>query len=71
MSTHVCDDLADALKQSGIIQHWLAHRDAVLPELVRIAYKPSSVSQRAHRNRSVIGRHAAEFVSCHQCRASA
>ena len=71
MSTHVFDDLADARKQSGIIKHWLAHCDAVLPELARLAEEAGGVSQRAHRNRSVIGRHAAEVIACDQRRARA
>ena len=71
MSTHIFDDLADAREQPRIVQHRLAHRNAVLSELSRLADQPRCVSQRSYGNRSVIGRHAAELVSCDQRRASA
>ena len=69
MCTHVVDDLADTREQPGVIQHRLAHRDAVLSELPCLADQPRRVSQRPHWNGAVIGRHAAELVASHQRRA--
>ena len=66
MRTHVVDDLADAREQPGIIQHRLAHRDAVLSELSSLADQPGCMGQRPHRNRSVVGCHAAELVASDQ-----
>ena len=68
--THVVDDLADAREQPRVIEHRLAHRNAVLSELPRLADQPRRVSQRSHGHRSVIGRHAAELVARDQRRAS-
>ena len=34
-----------------------------MSELSRLADQPRGVSQRAHGNRAVVGRHAAEFVA--------
>ena len=68
MSTHVLDDLADAREQPRVVQHRLAHRDAVLSELSRLADQPGGVGQRPHGNRTVIGRHAAELVASDQRR---
>ena len=66
MCTHVVDDLADTREQPGVIQHRLAHRDAVLSELPCLADQPRRVSQCPHGNGTVIGRHAAELVASHQ-----
>ena len=71
MSTHVVGDLADAREQPRVVEHRLAHRNAILSELPRLADQPRRVSQRSHGNRTVIGRHAAELVASDQRRASA
>jgi hypothetical protein len=39
--------------------------------LPRIANQTRSMSQRSHRNRTIVGRHSAEFSLGHQCRLSA
>ena len=66
MRAHVVDDLAHAREQPGIVQHRLAHRDAVPTELAGFSDQPGGVGQCPHRNRSVIGRHAAELVAGHE-----
>ena len=63
MRTHIVDDLADAREQPGIGKDRLAHGDAVPTELGSLPDQPDSVSQCANWHRSVIGRHAAEFVA--------
>jgi hypothetical protein len=66
MRAHVVDDLAHARKQQGIIQHRLADTDAVLTQLSSFADQPGCMGQSPHRNRSVIGCHAAELGAGHQ-----
>jgi hypothetical protein len=61
MRTHIVDDLAHTRKQSRIVQHRLSHGYAVLTELARLAHQPAGMGKRPHRNRSVVGCHAAEF----------
>ena len=68
MRAHIVDDLADAREQPRIVEHRLAHGDAVLTELASFSDQPGSMGQCAHRNRSVIGRHAAELVAGDECR---
>ena len=63
MRAHIVDDLAHAREQPGIVQHRLAHGDAVLTELASFSDQPGGMGQCPHRNRSVIGRHAAELVA--------
>ena len=64
------DDLADAGQQPRIVEHRFAYCNAILSELSRLADEPRCMRQRSYRNRSIIGRHAAELVSCDQRRAS-
>ena len=66
MRTHIVDDLAHARKQPGIIQHRLAHADAVLTQLSSFADQPGCVGQGPHRNWSVVGRHAAKLGTSDQ-----
>jgi hypothetical protein len=66
MRAHVVDDLAHAHKQPGIIQHRLADIDAVLTQLPSFADQPGCMGQSPHRNRPVIGCHAAELGVGHQ-----
>ena len=68
MGAHIVDDLADAREQPGILEHRLAHGDAVLTELASLSNQPGSMGQCPHRNRSVIGRHAAKLVAGHERR---
>ena len=63
MRAHIVDDLAHTREQPGIVQHRLAHGDAVLTELARFSDQPGGMGQCPHRDRPVIGRHAAEFVA--------
>jgi hypothetical protein len=60
-----------ARKKQGIVQHRLTHIDAVLTELPSIAHQPSGVGQGPYRNRSVVGRHPAEFPAGHNRRSRA
>jgi hypothetical protein len=50
----------------GIIQHRLAHGDAVLTQLPSFAYQPGGLGQGPHRNWSVVGCHAAKFTARYQ-----
>ena len=63
MHTHIVDDHAHARQQPGIIQHWLAHRDAVHVELAGFPDQPGRLSKCSYWNRSIIGGHTPEFVT--------
>ena len=71
MRTHIVDDCADALQQPGIVQHRLAHGDAECAELAGVPDQASGLSECPYRNRSIIGGHAAEFVTCYERRLGA
>src|SRR5882672_11381882 len=66
MGIHIVHDFADPRKQPAIIQHWLAHGDAVLTQLPGVADQPGSVGQSPHRNWAVIGSHAAKCATSYQ-----
>jgi hypothetical protein len=66
MRAHIVDDLAHPRKQPGIIQHRLAHGDAVLTQLPSFAHQPGGMGQGPHRNWSIVGRHAAKFSACYE-----
>jgi len=63
MRTNIVDDRSQARKQPGIIEHRLADSDAVETELAGFSDQPRGLGQCPHWNWSVIGRHAAEFVT--------
>ena len=66
MRTCVLDDVAHARKQPRIIQHRLAHADAVLTQLSSFADQAGGVGQGPHGNGSVVGRHAAKLGTSDQ-----
>ena len=66
MRTRILDDLAHARKQPRIIQHRLAHADAVLTQLSSFADQAGCVGQGPHRNWSVVGRHTAKLGTSDQ-----
>jgi hypothetical protein len=49
-----------------MIQHRLAHGQAVLAQLPGFADELGGVGEHRHRDRSVVARHAAEFTTRHQ-----
>ena len=66
MRTHIVDDLAHAREQPGIIEHRLAHGDAVLTQLSSFADQPGGMGQGPHRDGSVVGCHAAKFAASYE-----
>jgi hypothetical protein len=67
MRAHIVDDLARAREQPGVLQHRLAHSDAVLTELASFSDQPCSMGQCPHRNWPVIGRQAAKLLTGYEC----
>jgi len=63
MGIHIVDDLAHPRKQPPIIQHRLAHGDAVLTQLSGVADQPGGLGQSPHRNWAVVGSHAAKCAA--------
>ena len=63
MRAHVVDDLAHPREQPRIVEHRLAHGDAVATELAGFADQPGGMGQCPHRDGSVVGRHAAKLVA--------
>ncbi len=66
MRTRILDDLVNAREQPGIIQHRLAHADAVLTQLSSFADQAGCMGQGPHRNWSVVGCHTAKLGTSHQ-----
>src|SRR5262245_9618289 len=66
MRAHIVEDFADTRQEPAVIQNRLAHGDSVLTELSSVSDQPSSMGQRPHRNRPVIGRHTTEGVPSNQ-----
>ena len=63
MRADVVGDLADAIEQPLVVERGFAGGDAVARELAGFADQPRGVRQRADRDRSVVGGHAAERVA--------
>jgi hypothetical protein len=66
MRAYIGDYLARARKQPSIIQHRLAHGDAVFTQLKRFPKQSGSMGQDTHRNRAVVVRHTAELAAGYQ-----
>ncbi len=55
MGIHIVHDLAHPRKQPAIIQHRLAHGNAILAQLSGVADQPGGLGQSPHRNWAVVG----------------
>jgi hypothetical protein len=63
MPADIADDLPHAGEQAGVLQQRLADGDPVLTELASVSHQTGRVRQGPHRNRSVVGRHAAKIAA--------
>ncbi len=69
MGAHGRDDLGHAHEQAAVIEPGLTHFDPVGGQLTRLTHQPGRMGERAHRDRAVIGRHAAKGAAGRQRRA--
>lgn len=66
MRNYISNHLPHACQQPGIVESRLAHDDTVSAQLPSFANKPGGMSERPHRNRSVIGSHASKCIAAYQ-----
>jgi hypothetical protein len=66
MGANVLNYFPDPREKLRVIQEWFADLNAIAAKLPRVANQTRRVSQGAHRDWTIIGRHSAELSLSHQ-----
>jgi len=62
VGAHFTSYFADALKESCVVEYWLADTDTVTAQLAGIPHQTRGMGQRSNRHWSVVRRHTSKLI---------